>query len=378
MGKIISSAEIFSIFFLLVILRGLHRNGKGETRKIRLFRTLVWATIFSLICDSMSYIGPSWQWLLFIVNILSYVMTAVIMVLFGYYAYELICEKTSLSIWYARANMLVNVVAFALIIIGSINGKLFFFREGEFFFGPWVEVVCILQIICIIYLCILVISYSSKLGRREAITLCFYFLPPVMAVTVEMLKPEYSFSTPSSAVSMQIIYVMLVSGEVESSKAREKLLEDMAYIDLLTGLNNRRPFTERLENLPADSLAGVIYCDVNGLKETNDCYGHAAGDRLLLRFTSILKSYFHAEEIYRISGDEFVVLTTSCSREAFSGLADALSARIKAQGDIASIGTAFGNSVTVRSLVEESEKKMYASKRAYYERADHDRRTHSG
>ena len=58
----------------------------------------------------------------------------------------------------------------------------------------------------------------------------------------------------------------------------------------LTGLYNRRYLEEQLEDRNAGySTIGCNYCDVNGLKLTNDVFGHQEGDRLLIRTAEILK-----------------------------------------------------------------------------------------
>jgi len=52
-----------------------------------------------------------------------------------------------------------------------------------------------------------------------------------------------------------------------------------------------------------------IFADANNLKYINDIYGHAAGDTLLLKISEVLKKVF-GNEVYRIGGDEFAILTT--------------------------------------------------------------------
>lgn len=90
-----------------------------------------------------------------------------------------------------------------------------------------------------------------------------------------------------------------------------KKIEALTYKDQLTGLYNRRFFNEELarlntrENLPL----GIIMGDVNGLKLTNDAFGHATGDELLKRTAQILRKLCRAEEtIVRLGGDEFAIL----------------------------------------------------------------------
>ncbi|GAB1476279.1 hypothetical protein MASR2M70_11130 [Bacillota bacterium] len=105
---------------------------------------------------------------------------------------------------------------------------------------------------------------------------------------------------------------------------REKEIEEkilfLGYHDMLTGLFNRRYYEEALnmidtpENLPIS----LIVADVNGLKLTNDAFGHKAGDQLLITIARILKGYVGNGSIAaRIGGDEFaMLLPKTCEAEA--------------------------------------------------------------
>ena len=85
----------------------------------------------------------------------------------------------------------------------------------------------------------------------------------------------------------------------------------MSNHDQLTTLYNRHYFEEQLKlldngkNLPFT----VVMADVNGLKLTNDAFGHKAGDALLIRVANILKKECRSSDIVaRVGGDEFVLL----------------------------------------------------------------------
>ena len=90
-------------------------------------------------------------------------------------------------------------------------------------------------------------------------------------------------------------------------------LELRSTVDILTGVSNRNAMNDRITELCADPAKipgslGVIFADMNGLKYTNDHFGHNAGDRLLKDAAVILQSTFVGAEIYRAGGDEFLVL----------------------------------------------------------------------
>jgi diguanylate cyclase (GGDEF)-like protein len=103
--------------------------------------------------------------------------------------------------------------------------------------------------------------------------------------------------------------------EIERLREENERLAALAYRDALTGLRNRRCFTERLnEELsrlkrnPSGALA-VICIDVNDFKVLNDTHGHAAGDAALIAVGRVLESLIRAEDLVcRMGGDEFAVL----------------------------------------------------------------------
>ena len=102
-----------------------------------------------------------------------------------------------------------------------------------------------------------------------------------------------------------------VSRNIDERKGAEEKVLYLSYHDQLTGLYNRRFYEEELKridtvrNLPIT----LVLADVNGLKLTNDAFGHLAGDRLLIRTAEIIKQECRQDDIIaRIGGDEFMII----------------------------------------------------------------------
>lgn len=139
----------------------------------------------------------------------------------------------------------------------------------------------------------------------------------------DVIWVEVSFKYRYNAA--ESIEIVGVSRNIEGRKKSEREVLYLSYHDQLTGLYNRRFYDEELQrinfqrNLPITLVVG----DVNGLKLTNDVFGHVAGDSLLKNIAAILNKELRAEDVAaRIGGDEFALLlprTDSSGAEALVG-----------------------------------------------------------
>lgn len=122
--------------------------------------------------------------------------------------------------------------------------------------------------------------------------------------------------------------VVLVFRDITEEKRRQDEIYYMSYYDSLTGLYNRRYFEEELKRLDTERNLpiSVIMGDANGLKITNDAFGHSEGDRLLKQMAKAIKTSCRADDIAaRWGGDEFIILLPKTKKED----AEAIVKRIK-------------------------------------------------
>ena len=110
-----------------------------------------------------------------------------------------------------------------------------------------------------------------------------------------------------------------VTRDISTRKRYEDKILHLSYRDQLTGLYNRRYFEEfqsKLLHEPQNLPVSIIVCDVNGLKLTNDVFGHLVGDRLLVACASALLSVKRSgDSVARIGGDEFVIIMLHASED---------------------------------------------------------------
>ena len=216
-------------------------------------------------------------------------------------------------------------------------------------------------------------------------------------ILFSVLGQSMDFDTYSWVLSNQILFSSLgiILGHfvnkvrferyvfAESAVELAALRTKYAYYDDLTGLRNRRSYEEQISgfrvNMPSDIW--VIIVDINGLKETNDTFGHKAGDELIVGAAECLKKSFgDIDSIYRIGGDEFCVMVSGTEEYIKDCLDKLESHNASWQGDfINSISVSYGfvfshRYETFDNVLRAADKDMYEFKREYYMNSDNDRR----
>ena len=109
--------------------------------------------------------------------------------------------------------------------------------------------------------------------------------------------------------------------DITQRKQAEEKLEFLSHRDGLTGLYNQAFFEEELAKITRPP-AGIIMCDLDGLKLTNDTMGHAMGDKLIVLAAETIRHCFRKHDIVaRIGGDEFAVLLPETPAATVAALA---------------------------------------------------------
>jgi len=158
-------------------------------------------------------------------------------------------------------------------------------------------------------------------------------------------------------------------------------LESLVLRDELTGLYNRRYLTDRLDKEARlcrrhGRRFSVIYLDLDGFKQVNDCFGHDAGDKILRDVGDWLRANVRFEDIAaRMGGDEFVVLLPDTGPSDAANLATCLDGRFRSESFQVPTGeeveflsfsagvAAFpGDGETSAGLLSAADKSMYAHK----------------
>jgi|GEM_PF-578927 len=148
----------------------------------------------------------------------------------------------------------------------------------------------------------------------------------------------------------------------------DRRLKYLAENDVLTGLYNRNMYEQFTQEEPEKKYSLMVF-DIDGLKLANDVYGHSIGDRILKDFAVFLKEVFPKEEnIFRVGGDEFVVITIGDDIEYISdGIANLKQKLHTYSKDnqysiLVSSGYCIANDIDYKTAFTAAENDMYRNK----------------
>ena len=167
----------------------------------------------------------------------------------------------------------------------------------------------------------------------------------------------------------------ILSAEIANDQNVRKM-KIMSSTDLLTGVFNRNAMNNRIsEDVSGDKEIakpfGVFFIDVNGLKTINDKMGHLAGDRLLKDVASALQEIKSEKiEIYRVGGDEFLIIAPDTTIDEFESLKEQLIAKSE-RPERAHFAYGACHSTEyddVRRAMQIADARMYEVKEEYYSR----------
>jgi len=178
----------------------------------------------------------------------------------------------------------------------------------------------------------------------------------------------------------EFIGVVAVYTDITARKRMEETLRALALVDDLTNLYNRRGFlTLAQQQLKTADRAKrrmvLLFADFDGLKQINDAFGHAEGDRALIEVANALRETFRESDIVaRIGGDEFVVLAIETDGFPAEILATRLQGNLEARnarGDLRyklslSVGLARYDPerpCSIDDLLTQADRAMYEKKR---------------
>ena len=128
---------------------------------------------------------------------------------------------------------------------------------------------------------------------------------------------------------------MVLAEDITERRKNEEQLKYLSLHDPVTGLYNRRYFQQAMPWLEGADQAGVVICDVDGLKLINDTLGHESGDELLIAAAKVITAGIEPGQIVaRIGGDEFSILFPATDQEGVQRVAQRIQQAVAAYNNV--------------------------------------------
>ncbi|NLL46019.1 MAG: GGDEF domain-containing protein, partial [Clostridiales bacterium] len=172
--------------------------------------------------------------------------------------------------------------------------------------------------------------------------------------------------------AVMLLYMLGVTWSLFSAYRKVRKL---SYEDQTTGLQNRNAydrFSADIQSRSFDSLS-CVFVDVNGLHEVNNKYGHKVGDQMLQIVAAELLKEFPFKQVFRIGGDEFVVMSEDYDANECALKMERVAQQVASHNYYISYGIAHReNGIGADRIALEADMRMLENKRAYY--AENERR----
>lgn len=239
-------------------------------------------------------------------------------------------------------------------------------QEANLVHLPQILVGSHILMILTIVLILMISVIDIKVRKQRPTVVMIGFLIAIAIVIVELIRfniekyitgfTKNAYSSDTCFAVLIIVISMLLDYGNKTSKslyenAQRAVLEQMAYMDELTGLGNRRMCEKKLTELEekemsSDSVYAIVSLDLNFLKRTNDTYGHKKGDELIKSFSDVLSNVFSLYgTVTRTGGDEFVVILDDITEEKVKSLLAQMLEQMEEKNKYASdviLSTAYG------------------------------------
>lgn len=367
----IIGVEIMSILICIALLYGNLFEDHKRTRRNVLFSFVIVTGLVALVADCLSWIFDGCarlESLLYGSTTISLLMTFVIYSIFLYYITEYARESHPVSTTLPRVAFVFCLTAAASIVVSSGSGLLFTFKDGVYSEGPLYTAYVVVNLLCAVFCLVATLVNTRFFGIHDRIATMTYVIFPLIAGCINLAVESFSYAYPAVVLSMVALYIMLQSEHQEKLENEGLISQYHAQHDALTGLYNRLAYEDKLQQIASSKgNSGAVFTDVNGLKYTNDQFGHEAGDRLLIRYAELLCSLFRKEDVFRISGDEFAILLHNTDRAVLKTRIKAFQEALNSEDiPLASVGYAFGSSHDIGSLIKTAESEMYNDKQKFY------------
>lgn len=300
--------NLFAAIILFVIAVNENKQFKRHLPQERLFMSLVYINIFLCLSDAISWsLEKTPGTINFIAKQIfsSLAFAAIPIFAYTWFLYCLfnIFRDSVLLAKYTRVMKPLILVSLSIIILNYFTHFLFYLDQNNVYHrGPLFYPLVFISFSFFIFTLGMIIYNKKRIHAGHFAPMVFFVVPTIVTTILAIFMYGTAISWVGTTLAIFIIYLFIQSQRLGT--------------DFLTNLYNRRQLDEYLQNhirgRRKNEKFGIIMIDINQFKRINDCWGHSAGDEVLIAHSKILKSSFRSGEfIFRYGGDEFIVIMKS-------------------------------------------------------------------
>lgn len=300
--------------------------------------------ILVAVCNLVGYDKP---WLKYVILTFAVLMTTVLSIALTYHMIIASVLPLIYAIQYSDKKLL--FYTYALSVIGIFASVM-----GGYYLG-----------LCDANMVLLTTSTLDEYVDAAGIT----HFGPVNDNPWVTLPLFYAF--PRSIILLALIPVLLhVSNGMAKRELKGLYLQRMSEIDDMTQLYNKNKYLSMIKDYyPKVEKVGVIFWDVNGLKETNDTLGHVMGDKLIAAIADSIRGFTNDKcKAYRVGGDEFIMICEDENELKMNEIVNEwnkIIAENNKESEIplsAAVGYAAGKGENIGAIIKRADDRMYANK----------------
>lgn len=180
------------------------------------------------------------------------------------------------------------------------------------------------------------LNSKCRFCRNNLLTTECMFVEEIYQPSVQRYLQVKSilFNYMGRRLRFEILYNFKEEELEQQKKYLDQKLEQIRWVDNLTGLYNREKYSSLLKDIEIKKIRhiGIVDMDINGLRNINATKGYHSGDRVLIRIAALIKSVFGVNS-FRVGSDEFVSLALNMDKADFEAKVAALKAKFSAETD---------------------------------------------
>ena len=269
---------------------------------------------------------------LYVDTVIYYIAMAAGVLLWTQYVISYLDRKNVFSDFLMYTGQIFFAYELVFLVVNFFHPVFFYFDEyGNYHAGYIRYLALIIQIILFLLSAVYTFYVAAKTKgalRRRNHTIALFGMAMVVFIAIQYFYPLLPIYSMGYMLGCCLLHTFVIEGvkaeyrrELEEALQREldqkKELgsaKRLAYTDSLTGVKSKHAYVEKEEQLDqmiSDKVAekfGVVVFDLNGLKRINDTRGHDTGDEYIIAACRLICDNFKRSPVYRIGGDEFVVI----------------------------------------------------------------------